>query len=554
MLTAASRSFRRSFSSRLAEFVRQNDRGFLALCTAYCAFGIISIYVFRFNINPDGVSYLGVAETYLRGELWNAINGYWAPLLPWLLVPLLAVGVPGLIATKIIGFISGGVALLLCQHFVRLLTLREPSRCAVRVCLVPVILSMWTTVITPDLLLAVSLLAYLWHVLSEDFGRSAKRALFCGLCGAISYYAKQVGMLLFVIHFSLIHLLLVVSSNRATRSRVAESFSVGLSTFLACTLPWIAMLSIKYNMLNAGTSFIYAYRMVGPGSHGHPMLLGGLFDPPYAGAYSIAEDISYLLPKLPPHWSPFQSKAAFIHQLVLIRENLRETGIIMHSFSFLAFPIILFLLAVSIQTQSSSARSRRSLHLDLRLVNPISAVLILSAVYLPVMTEARYLWIANFVLLIFGAYCLQLTFDQPLFRDQRRRTLLTFVFVASFTLPPLSNMASVLHYGESFRELAAELGKHCLPGTNVASNALWDTSLFVSYHLGGRYVGQINGTETPDRIAEDLRSHEVGCYLVWGRAGATRVPGMRQAADLKVRGLARLRAYVFPTPGNARRG
>src|SRR5690242_3748378 len=45
----------------------------------------------RHEIQPDGVSYLDVADKYLAGEWHAAINAYWSPLYSWLLGLALAV-------------------------------------------------------------------------------------------------------------------------------------------------------------------------------------------------------------------------------------------------------------------------------------------------------------------------------------------------------------------------------------------------------------------------------------------------------------------------------
>lgn len=39
----------------------------------------------RQAVNPDGISYLDIADAYLVGDLSNVVNGYWCPLYSWLL-------------------------------------------------------------------------------------------------------------------------------------------------------------------------------------------------------------------------------------------------------------------------------------------------------------------------------------------------------------------------------------------------------------------------------------------------------------------------------------
>ena len=41
-------------------------------------------------LNADGTSYISIANQYWRGNWGQAVNGFWGPLLSWLLIPFLA--------------------------------------------------------------------------------------------------------------------------------------------------------------------------------------------------------------------------------------------------------------------------------------------------------------------------------------------------------------------------------------------------------------------------------------------------------------------------------
>src|SRR5262252_9453801 len=68
---------------------------------------------YRFQINPDGVSYISIAQGYLHGDFKHAVNGYWGPLLSWLLVPLLAVKIEPVLATKLLAVLMAGANVVL---------------------------------------------------------------------------------------------------------------------------------------------------------------------------------------------------------------------------------------------------------------------------------------------------------------------------------------------------------------------------------------------------------------------------------------------------------
>ncbi len=74
--------------------------------------GCIFLFPFyKYQINPDGVSYLSIAEHYLRGDFESAINACWSPLMSWLLVPLLFAGFAPISAAKFLLLITGLVTL-----------------------------------------------------------------------------------------------------------------------------------------------------------------------------------------------------------------------------------------------------------------------------------------------------------------------------------------------------------------------------------------------------------------------------------------------------------
>ena len=52
---------------------------------AVAIFGFLQAVVGRFYMNPDGISYADLADSYIRGEWHAAVSAYWSPLYPLLL-------------------------------------------------------------------------------------------------------------------------------------------------------------------------------------------------------------------------------------------------------------------------------------------------------------------------------------------------------------------------------------------------------------------------------------------------------------------------------------
>jgi hypothetical protein len=78
----------------------------------YLIIGVCLLKYYRYRINPDGVSYISVAQKYAAGNFKQAVNGYWSPLFCWLLVPLLAIRIEPLLATKILNLLVGSQVIL----------------------------------------------------------------------------------------------------------------------------------------------------------------------------------------------------------------------------------------------------------------------------------------------------------------------------------------------------------------------------------------------------------------------------------------------------------
>ncbi len=49
------------------------------------ALGLLHAWIGRYEVSPDGISYLDMGDAYLRGDWQMAINAYWSPFYSWLL-------------------------------------------------------------------------------------------------------------------------------------------------------------------------------------------------------------------------------------------------------------------------------------------------------------------------------------------------------------------------------------------------------------------------------------------------------------------------------------
>ncbi len=61
--------------------------------------------------NPDAFQYISIAEKIAAGHFSLALNGYWSPLISWLIVVPVFFGIDGIIAFKALQILIGLFAL-----------------------------------------------------------------------------------------------------------------------------------------------------------------------------------------------------------------------------------------------------------------------------------------------------------------------------------------------------------------------------------------------------------------------------------------------------------
>jgi hypothetical protein len=93
----------------------------LALCTL--VLGAIHAWVGRYSMNPDGMSYLDVGQSFFRHDWANAINAWWSPVYPWTVGVVVGIVKPSprweFPVVHAVNFVFFGIALLAFRFLVR---------------------------------------------------------------------------------------------------------------------------------------------------------------------------------------------------------------------------------------------------------------------------------------------------------------------------------------------------------------------------------------------------------------------------------------------------
>src|SRR5581483_4129579 len=207
---------------------------------------------YRYELTPDGISYVSIAWQYAAVYWKEAINSYWGPLYSWCLAVLLWLRIPALAGVRVLGLVLGLAVLFALRRFASGFAMDST---------------------TPDLLFTAILLLYFGLILDPAYPGGGHSGAFCGILGGLAYLTKSYGLVFFVIHFTLMTVLyLLRRESVAKRSVIVRHYAAGLVVFCAISFCWIAVLHGKYGVWMTGTTGDFNVRLAGPQSPGYPNL------------------------------------------------------------------------------------------------------------------------------------------------------------------------------------------------------------------------------------------------------------------------------------------
>ncbi|MGH6919976.1 MAG: hypothetical protein ACREJ0_19990 [Geminicoccaceae bacterium] len=288
------------------------------------------------QINPDAVAYLRTAHYYETGRFGLAINGYWGPLISWIMAPLLRFNENDLLVARLAMGFSAVIFLIGALQLYRAirLSLLELTVAAVLTSLFSVPWSV--SFITPDLLMSGLLLLGLACSLAVRPDGSGTRPFGAGLLYGLAYLAKPVALPVsigVILGLSALR----AASGAATWSAAKRSAALSLAGLALISLPWIVVLSVHYGAPTFSTSGLINHAIVGPtgADRGHPTFR--THHVPESGRITSWEDPSGL-----PYetWSPFSGPERLQHQVKLILKNTRTIVQTLRGFDWLGLGLV----------------------------------------------------------------------------------------------------------------------------------------------------------------------------------------------------------------------
>lgn len=292
----------------------------------------------RYYINADVISYLDVADAYLRSDWQHAINGHWSPLYSWILATILwifrpspALELPLVHAANFLIFL---VTLSCFEYFWRAMVReRGPVATSDQTVVVPLPNWAWTAfgyvlfwhvslnllnmrVSSGDLLMSAMVYLAAGAIVRINAGR-AKWVTFVvlGIALGFGYLAKAF---MFPLDFVFLGTAFIAALRRRSASRILLSFLV----FAAISAPFIQVLSASKGRLTFSEAGRYNYLVFVNGAphefwEGVPAGTGAPTHPPHkiwdapptyefgtgvGGSYPLWFDESYWYDGMHPHF------------------------------------------------------------------------------------------------------------------------------------------------------------------------------------------------------------------------------------------------------------
>lgn len=389
---------------------------FLSACIFYLfASAIIFPYVRWYADNPDTFQYLAIASKYCSGDWSHAVNGYWSPMISWLLtIPLLFFN-DQLLAFKILQVLIGVFTLWQWNRLLNKTSIRKSRKNILVFVFIPFIIDYSLLNATPDLLFMGLLFMLINFFLTGDISSNRVLAIKTGLAGGILYLTKAFGFPFFI---AITIIIIFFELRGKERKRIVwKNVALLYGIFFLISFVWIVSLSLHYNRFTISEAVRFNMSREAaplPGrSASLPVLNKGLFAP-LTNSLSAWESPGEYVNNV--KITPFNSTSDY---LKIIKRNL--LSIYYFDFRHQAGIIFLLLLFLFIIRRGINELMKERWILILMLF-----ILLLYGGYALILVHTRYTWINNLLMVIMSAYFIQSIFNK---KSLRFISAISFIFI-----------------------------------------------------------------------------------------------------------------------------
>ena len=372
---------------------------FIYVVSAFLIFPYLGYYV----DNPDTISYINIARKYAQADFSNAVNGYWSPLISWILALMLKFGGDDIMTFKYLQLIIGWFVLF---NFTKLLQsfIHSPAlKIILSLSCVPFALSYSLLNLSPDFLFLSIVLFYLNYTSEKEFFNHRHFGLIAGVLGVLMYFSKSFGFLFFLIHFSIVLMRNIVQTKEyAFKRHLWKNYMQSMLYFLCISAIWIYLISDKYGhfTISENVSFNLSRNVAAAPEEINrlPVLSGGLYLPPINNAVNAWEDPGLAVAVNTLH--PFSSRADFITYRQVLKRNFlsvyyfdfrRQTG------TFFFILLIAFLIF----------GKQKKFFTDDYFFSLFLTIILVYAGYSMILVHLRYVWICSLLMLLVSVWFIE---------------------------------------------------------------------------------------------------------------------------------------------------
>uniref|UniRef100_A0A7C3NFW2 Glycosyltransferase RgtA/B/C/D-like domain-containing protein n=1 Tax=candidate division WOR-3 bacterium TaxID=2052148 RepID=A0A7C3NFW2_UNCW3 len=451
---------------------------------------------FRYQINPDGISLINIAKKYLSGNFKLAINGYWSPLISFLLVPFIMIFKDGILSFKILSFLIGLFSIFSFDRFLKKLNILSDYRKIFFIFIIPFVTTHFSLItMTSDFITATFFLFSLSFFVDEQFFNKKYSFLILGFVGFLTYLSKTYGFFFFI---GFIFFLFTVYLIKKDFVKVKNIFFTGLIfTFLSSF--WIILISSKYGYFTIGTTGKYNYSLLTIDTLNLKKVYSQPLQPPDTLSTSFWDDPSFVKHPDFKIYMVFENPNYYLK--TILERFLRTIRLI---FSFSIFVPLIFIFSLTFLFKEER----------LKILIILLASLFSFIGYIPVEIERRYILI-NFYLTV----SLFLIVLESLKTKENIKSMIFILIALSFLIMPLKELKSDLNYGKEVYQLSKELKKFNISG-NVASNSQRKNTTYISYYLDLRYFGVFYYNDDENKFFDDLAKNKISYYFYYGKASS----------------------------------
>jgi hypothetical protein len=476
-----------------------------------------AIHATRDILDVDSVAYARTAQYYLNGQFNLAINGYFGPLLSWVMVPFLWLSVDPVTSSIMAMGVSAVVFQIGAILLLRALGL-SVWQIAVGVIMSGLFAVSWAAItVVPDLLAAGLLLTGMSFLLRERRPESLLQLLGAALFFSAATLAKAVMLPTAVAVTVLLYFLRWIFDSLNWRKCLQGSVVV-TGFILAILSPWFATLSIHYGKPVISTSAAINHAIIRKSEGARYHVFERTYHKPEQGRITAWEDPSR---EAYDYWSAFDSKESFQFQLSLAGKNFITILKALHHFGALGAGLILAFGAGLYVLWMMAFRRRVDIFREKRWLLSGPLIATASAVYLPVFADAqRYYLVAYPMMLGLALPAFQIALRWLLSlagnsgTDRRRpvdaiaaATLVLLIFSTPYVVHGMVAWKDpfVYRYNVTGREIATILNDKPA-GALATAGDIVQAAVLAAFHSGRPYYGnRMDNPSLEDMIASGAR-------------------------------------------------